>query len=154
MIVIYNLWLFIYQEIYEWERELLLMWDRKEDGFLFLPFYTSGFVLGETRPRKAHINHLDQVLSSMFLLVNLITGSVFLQTLTHIQIFAHIFIHSKIFLLLFFFMFFLFPIQLQIFVPSNSALKPFWGSSTYHTDKFLFVCLFTFFLYINNNIKK
>jgi hypothetical protein len=43
------------------------------------------------------------------------------------------------------FFFVLFPIQLQIFVPSNSALKPFWGSSTYHTDNFL---------YINDNIKK
>merc|ERR1719284_724009 len=30
-----------------------------------------------------------------------------------------------------------FPIfSCKFFVPSNSALKPFWGSSTYHTDNF------------------
>jgi len=44
----------------------------------------------------------------MFLLVNLITGSVFLQTLTHIQIFTHIFIHSKIFFTVVFYVFFCF----------------------------------------------
>jgi len=152
MIVIYNIWLCIYQGIYEWERELLLMWDRKEDGFLFLPFYTSGLVLGETRPRKAHINHLDQVLSSMFLLVNLITGSVFLQTLTHIQIFAHIFIHSKIFLLLFFLCFFCFQFSCKFLYLPIVPWSHFGGLQP--ITQIIF-CLFVYiFLYINNNIKK
>jgi hypothetical protein len=120
-------------------RELLR--DRKEDGVFFSPLHKLG--IGQIKTGKAHINHFDQVLSSMFLLVNLITGSVFL-TLTHIYSLTNSFILSCCFFTVVVF-FVLFPIQLQIFVPSNSALKPFWGSSTYHTDNFL---------YINDNIKK
>ena len=103
---------------------------------------------------KAHktiLNKFDQVLSSIFLMAKINYWLGFSDT--HALFIIHSkksFAHYFFLCLVFVFCFFSCSVsnsrfQLQIFVPSNSALKPFWGSSTYHTDNFLFVCLFTFF---------
>jgi len=94
---------------------------------------------------KAHntiLNKFDQVLSNIFLMAKINYWLGFSDTHALFYHSLKKFIHSLFFLcLVFVFCFFSCSVsnsrfQLQIFVPSNSALKPFWGSSTYHTDNF------------------
>jgi len=112
-------------------------------------------VIRPWQPWKAQINHFDPVWSSLFMIgIRLITGSVFLTdihtTCTHKIPFTFIpcfplwylfTISICLFVCLFVFVFWFSNFSCKFFVPSNSALKPFWGSSTYHTD--IFFCTAT-----------